>query len=136
MTAKTTSCWARHSSLRRGATSVHRGFPAACKTRQANGLERICGNGGRPPQAPIMAADAAFRRESPARIAGAGGRGRKPDRSPLHRVDVDIPRLDRVAPSRARAVAHHADGIELGLLVDVVLGPLANLVALAQQLDL
>ena len=34
------------------------------------------------------------------------------------------------------AVAHHADGVELGLLAGVFLGPLAHLVALVEQFDL
>src|SRR5688572_23519139 len=36
----------------------------------------------------------------------------------------------------AGAVAHHADGIELGLLAGLFLGPFAHLVALVEQLDL
>ena len=34
------------------------------------------------------------------------------------------------------AGAHQADGVELGLLVGGLLGPLAHLVALVEQLDL
>ena len=34
------------------------------------------------------------------------------------------------------AVAHQADGVELGLLAGVLLGALARLVALVEQLDL
>src|SRR5262249_52710411 len=37
---------------------------------------------------------------------------------------------------RAGAVAHQADGVELGLLAGVLLGALAHLVALVEQLDL
>src|SRR5262245_10370255 len=36
----------------------------------------------------------------------------------------------------AGAVAHHADGVELGLLAGLFLGPFAHLVALVEQLDL
>jgi hypothetical protein len=41
-------------------------------------------------------------------------------------------------PSRSGpgAVAHEADGVELGLLAGILLGALAHLVALVKQLDL
>ena len=40
------------------------------------------------------------------------------------------------ARSGAGAAAHQADGVELGLLAGILLGALAHLVALVEQLDL
>src|SRR5262249_16084089 len=134
MTAKATSCWARRSSLRRRRNLGASLFPAATAVEHASGeraqanLQSISqerssadyGRRGRRPWRPV----------SPERITGSDGRGGR-----FHCGPISLkPALTRWACAtrlRARAVAHHADGVELGLLV--VLRPFAHLVALAEQ---
>ena len=64
------------------------------------------------------------RQSSAARMQGPGRSGPALNR-----------RIRRLKPGPG-AVAHHADGVELGLLAGLFLGPLAHLVALVEQLDL
>src|SRR5262249_20187326 len=90
-----------------------------------------------PQVAGIMTGRAGFRRDSKySEIAGiAIGRNHSPvvARRPSGLANGAE---KQACPSGPCAGAHQADGVELGLLARVLLGPLAHLVTLVEELDL